>query len=69
MHVPCHGSLDYSMFGTFLDDDSVLADLFLNQDYLFSSIDHKVTAGIQWTLLKPPHVVVGFFRQDAPRTS
>ena len=34
------------MFGTFLDDDSVLADLFLNQDYLFSSIDHKVTAGI-----------------------
>ena len=46
MHVPCHGSLDYSVFGTFLDDDSVLADLFLNQDYLFSSIDHKVTAGI-----------------------
>ena len=69
MHIRCHGSLDYSMFGTFLDDDSVFADLLLDQNYLLGSSDHKVTAGIQWTFLKPPHIIFGFFREDAPGTS
>ena len=57
------------MFGTFLDDDSVLTDLLLNQNYLLSSVDHKITAGIQWTFLKPPHVILRFVREYAPRTS
>lgn len=57
------------MSGTFLDDDSVLTDLLLNQDYLLGSIDHKVAAGIQWTFLKPPHVILRFVGEDAPRAS
>lgn len=60
MHVPRYGSLNYSMSGAFLDDDSVFTNLLLNQNYLLGPVDYKITAGIQWTFLKPPHVVLGF---------
>ena len=69
MHVRCHRSLDYTMFRAFLDDNPVLTDLLLNQYHLLSSIDHKVTTWIQWTFLKPAHVILGFQREDAPRAS
>ena len=46
MHVPCHRSLNYSVFCAFLDDDSILTDLFLNQYHLLCSVDHKVAAWI-----------------------
>ena len=57
------------MFRAFLDDNPVLTDLLLNQYHLLSSIDHKVTTWIQWTFLKPAHVILGFLREDAPRAS
>ena len=69
MHLRCHRSLDYAMFGAFLDDNPVLTDLLLYQYHLLSSIDHKVTTWIQWTFLEPAHVILRFLREDAPRAS
>ena len=69
MHIRCHRSLNYTMFGAFLDDNPILTDLLLNQYHFLSSIDHKVTTRVQWTFLKPAHVMLSFLREDAPRAS
>ena len=46
------------MFGTFLDNYTIFTDLLLDQNYLLGTIDHKVTAGIQWTFLKTTHIIL-----------
>lgn len=56
MNLPSHGGLDDLLLWICLDDDTVLAQLFLDQNNLLCPIDDEVAAGIQGTLVQNSHL-------------
>ena len=46
------------------DNDTILAELLLDQDDLFCAVDDKVTAWIEWAFVEQVHFVGFLVRQD-----
>lgn len=57
--------MDDALDGICLDDNSVLAQLFLDEDNLFCAFDDEITTWIQWTFGHACKLRLGTPRQDA----